>query len=147
MNGYSRKAQSKYFWNYYNAAEELWKEVQQKCHQRIKQLGYWDSILGLYDGCWLHRGYSSQHGSGAIVDVKSGMILWRGDKSKDKSKFDRPPHAMSSGFMEVVGYINLLSICWHRTPTTVLRHRIVICAGGRAHLNRVGCYLPIRRGY
>ena len=32
----------------------------------------------------------------------------------------------------------------HRTATTVLRHRIVICAGGRADLNRVGCYLPIR---
>ena len=35
----------------------------------------------------------------------------------------------------------------YRTATTVLEHRILLGAEGRAHLNSVGCYLPIRRGY
>ena len=47
-----------------------------------------------------------------------------------------------------VGFALLPSIeLGHRTGTTVLEHRIVICAEEGAHLNRVGCYLPIRRGY
>ena len=102
MSVFSERTQHRYFWRYYHAAEQLWKEVQDICHQRLKDEGRWDKIIGLFDGGWLHRGYASPHGSGAIVDVQTGMILWLGHKSTDESKFGNKKHIMSSGMMEVV---------------------------------------------
>ena len=79
------------------------KESQAKCHEYLKSqaVGGFDAIVGLFDGAWLHRGYASQHGSAAIVDVTVGCILWLGHRSKDPSKFGRRKHLMSSGMMEV----------------------------------------------
>jgi len=103
LQGFSEKCNRSYFWRFYNAAEALMKESQAKCHEYLKSqaVGGFDAIVGLFDGGWLHRGYASQHGSAAIVDVTVGCILWLGHRSKDPSKFGRRKHLMSSGMMEV----------------------------------------------
>jgi hypothetical protein len=104
LNGFSEKCNRGYFWRLYHAAETVMKESQELCHSFLDQQtkhGF-QNIVGLFDGAWLHRGYGSQHGSAAIVDVNFGFILWLGHKSKDTSLYGRVPHKMSSGMMEVV---------------------------------------------
>ena len=59
-------------------------------------------LVLLFYGSWLHRGYASQHGISALIDVTTGCILFLKHESKDKSKFGREPHKKSSGMMEVV---------------------------------------------
>lgn len=108
MHGFSESTNSRYFWRLYHAAETLMQEPVEKSHERAKELGQWLSIVGLFDGAWLHRGYASQHGSSAIVDYRIGCILFMNHKSKDKSHFDRKPHEMSSGMMEVTGLGEML---------------------------------------
>ena len=110
MYGFSAESNYHYFWRLYHAAEEVVKESMTICHDRMKSEKRWEKLIGLFDGMWLHRGYASQHGSSAILDLATGCILFLCHKSKDKSKFGRVPHNMSSSMMEITGLDEMLDL-------------------------------------
>jgi len=88
-------------YRWYNACEKLKNESLEAVHRNLARENAFKDMVGLFDGAWLHRGHDSQHGSAAVVDVRSGAVLFAHHRSKDKSHFGRVPHDMSSGMMEV----------------------------------------------
>ena len=96
MHGFSSTTNKKYFRHWHHAAEELWKTSQKRCLAEMERAGRSQDLVLLFDGSWLHRGYASQHGTSALIDVVTGCILFLKHESKDKSRFGREPHKISS---------------------------------------------------
>lgn len=63
---------------------DLAREVYEESEIFEKLQGY----VGLYDGAWLHRGYASHHGSGAMVETSTGMVVYVKHLSKDLSNYE-----------------------------------------------------------
>ena len=82
--GWSWKSCYRYFWRFYYAAEDLWADSKQRLISNLESENRLHSVIGLFDGGWLHRGYASQHGSAAIVDTVSGAVNNRPGKAHDE---------------------------------------------------------------
>jgi len=103
INGFAHGTLYQYGDKYFKAAETLMQESCATARQIFKVSDHFKTLgefVGLYDGAWMHRGYASHHGSGAMVDTFSGMIIFLGHLSKDKSQFEKIKWLHSSSAME-----------------------------------------------
>jgi hypothetical protein len=73
--GWSWKSYYGYFWRFFYAAQDLWADSKQRLISNLESENRLHSVIGLFDGGWLHRGYASHHGSAAIVDTVTGAVL------------------------------------------------------------------------
>lgn len=100
MRGFTKSTNISYFYRFYWATDTLWNQPKALVQTRLRVLGTWGALVGLFGGGWLHRGYASRHGSAAIVCAQTGCIAWIGHRSKDLSFFGREQHVGSSSMME-----------------------------------------------
>jgi hypothetical protein len=90
ISGYSHKALYYQFNSFYEAALQVRREscaIARKIYESSQAFKDVGGYVGLYDGAWLHRGYASQHGSGAMVECSTGMVVFAEHLSKDPSQF------------------------------------------------------------